>query len=236
MRIQPIRTRILKEHEDLAQFVFAYIKKIPEKSILVVSSKIVALSEGRTIIQSQEIKKRAKLIKKESTWMVQSSRAWLTERDGIIMANAGIDESNADGKSILLPENSFASAQALRNALRKKYKIKNFGIVIADSAIMPLRAGVIGVALGYAGFSGVRDYRGKKDLSGRTLKMSRTNVADSIATAATLLMGEGAEQQPFALITEAPVEFTEKINKKEVQIPRKEDIFWPLLRSVRRKK
>ena len=98
---------------------------------------------------------------------------------------------------------------------------------------MPLRAGVVGVALGYAGFKGLRDYRGKKDISGRKLKFTQTDVADSLATAAVLAMGEGSERQPLAVITNAPVVFTDRVNKKELLIPLKDDMYAPLFRRRR---
>ncbi|TSD05766.1 MAG: hypothetical protein Greene07147_471 [Parcubacteria group bacterium Greene0714_7] len=229
MHIQAIKTRMFKKDEDLSVFIVEHVQKIPERSILVVTSKIVALSEGRTAKTSE----KNALIKKESSWALKVGKVWLTEKSGMIMANAGIDESNAQGELVLLPKDSFASAERLRKILQKKYRVKNLGIIIADSALMPLRAGVVGAALGYAGFKGVRDYRGKKDIFGRQMRMSRTNVADSLATAGTLVMGEGSEQQPLTLITEAPVESVEKTNKKELKIAPKEDIFWPLLKRLK---
>ena len=234
MQIKAIKTNIFREKGDLLQFIFEYIKKIPEDSILVITSKIVALAEGRTVEcknQSQKIK----LIKQESDFTLKTKLTWLTIKDGMVMASAGIDESNADGKMILLPKDSFKSAEFIRKELCKKFKIKNLGILITDSRIFPLRAGVVGVALGYAGFKGIRNYIGKKDIFGRVLKMSRTDVADSLATSAVLCMGEGKEQQPLALIIDAPVEFIEKINKKELFIDPKEDLYLPLFRSILRK-
>ena len=215
MKIVPVRTRLFKERDNLALFIQKEIKKLPEKSVLVVASKIVALSEGRT-----------------AEGKAPPMRLTLT--DNMFMANAGIDESNANGKIILLPKDSYASAEKLRKELKKIYKIKNLGIIISDSHIAPLRAGVTAHALGYAGIKGVRDYRGKKDLSGRVMKLSRTNVADSLATAAALCMGEGAERQPLALITGAPVEFVEKINRKETLIAVKDDLYWPVLKVIRK--
>jgi F420-0:gamma-glutamyl ligase len=97
-----------------------------------------------------------------------------------------------------------------------------------------LRAGVVGVALGYAGFHGVRNYIGKKDIFGRVLKMSKTDVADSLATAAVFCMGEGKEQQPLALIINAPVVFTNKINKRELLIDPREDIYQPLFEKIKK--
>jgi F420-0:gamma-glutamyl ligase len=154
----------------------------------------------------------------------------------MVMASAGIDESNANGKVILLPKNSFKSAGYIRKELKKHFKIKNLGILITDSRIFPLRAGIVGVALGYSGFKGVRDYRGKKDIFGRILKFSRTDVADSLATAAVLPMGEGDEKQPIALITDTSIEFDEKINKNELRINPEEDLYMPFFQGFLRKK
>jgi F420-0:gamma-glutamyl ligase len=150
------------------------------------------------------------------------------------MSSAGIDESNAAGKVVLLPQDSFAAASSIRHALMKHFKVKQLGVILTDSRLFPLRAGIVGVALGYAGFQGVRDYRGMKDIFGRTLKMSRTDVADSLATAAVLLMGEGAEQQPLALITGAPVRFVSRINRGELMIDVRDDLYVPLFQKVKK--
>ena len=231
MQIRAFKTRIFLENEDLISFILKHIKKIPENSVLVVTSKIVALSEGRTVsfLNKEE---KIKLIKQESDFEMETKEVWLTIKDGMVMANAGIDESNANGKIILLPKDSFHTAEQLRSKLSKYFKIKNFGIIISDSGLVPLRSGVIGIAQGYAGFKGVKSYKGKKDIFGRKFIYSSTNIADSLATGATLCMGEGKEQQPLALITNAPVVFANKINKKELEINPKEDIFYPLLKSL----
>ncbi len=233
MQIKTFKTSIFKEKEELLQFIFKYVKKIPENSVLVITSKIVALSEGRTAEyknQSQKIQ----LIKKESDFAIKTKFTWLTIKDSMVMASAGIDESNANGKMILLPKDSFKSAEFICKQLRKKFKIKNLGILITDSRLFPLRAGVVGVALGYFGFKGIRNYIGKKDIFGRTLKFSRTDVADSLATSAVLCMGEGKEQRPLALIKDAPVEFVKKVNEKELIINPKEDLYQPLFENIKR--
>lgn len=235
MQVIPIKTRVFAESEDLISFVLEYVKKLPEKSILVITSKIVALSEGRTAEYKNEHQK-IRLIKQESGFALKTKHAWLTVKDGMIMANAGIDESNAKGKIILSPKNSFNSAEVIRKKLRSKFGVKNLGILITDSRLFPLRAGIVGGALGYAGFKGIKNYIGKKDIFGRKFKMSKTDIADSLATAAVLCMGEGKEQQPLALITEAPVEFVAKINKKELVIKPVEDMFYPLLKNINAKK
>ncbi len=234
MQISPIKTRIFKENEDLIDFILQYVKRIPENSVLIITSKIVALSEGRTMEYKNKAQK-IKLIKKESDFAIKTKYTWLTIKDNMVMASAGIDESNAKGKLILLPKDSFKSADLIRKKLKKIFRVKKLGILITDSRIFPLRAGIVGVSLGYAGFKGIRDYVGKKDIFGRVLKMSRTDMADSLATSAVLCMGEGKEQQPLALITNAPVEFIEKIKKKELFIDPKEDLYLPLFGSILRK-
>lgn len=234
MKITPIKTKIFYENEDLLQFILKYVKKIPDKSVLVITSKVVALSEGRTVKYENE-KQKIKLIREESDFALKTRLVWLTMKDNMVMANAGIDESNADGKLILLPKDSFHSADFIRKELKKIFKIKKLGILITDSRIFPLRAGIVGVALGYAGFKGIRDYRKKNDIFGRALKFSRTDIADSLATSAVLCMGEGKEQQPLALITDSPVEFAEKIDKNELIMDPKKDLYLPLFGSILKK-
>lgn len=233
MQIISIKTRIFRENEDLLKFILKHVKRIPENSVLVITSKIVALSEGR-VVKFKNKKQKIKLIKQESDFALKTKYTWLTIKDGMVMASAGIDESNAKGKLILLPKDSFYSADLIRKELKKILKVKKLGVLITDSRIFPLRAGVVGVSLGYAGFKGIRNYIGKKDIFGRILKMSRTDIADSLATSAVLCMGEGKEQQPLALIINAPVEFVEKINKKELNIDLREDIYQPFFEKIKK--
>lgn len=226
MIVKAIKTRIFSEGEDLFAFIVNYFKKIPEKSIIVITSKIVALAEKRTSNDNTPEAKE-KLIRSESELAIRTKYVWLTVKDGAIMASAGIDESNANGKLILLPKNSFKTARVIREKLREKYKLKNVGVLITDSRTIPLRAGVAGLAVGYAGFKGVRDYRGTPDIYGREFIFSRANVADSLATAAVFLMGEGKEQRPLAIIKDAPVEFRGKISCGELFIDIEEDMYRP---------
>ena len=232
MQIKAIKTRIFREHEDLLSFILEYVKEIKENSVLVVTSKIVALSEGR-VIEYKSKKQKDSLIKKESDFAIKTKIAWLTIKDGMVLANAGIDESNAQSRLILLPKDSFKSAEILRKKLMQKFRLKKFGVLITDSRLLPLRAGAVGVALGYSGFEGIRNYVGKKDIFGRILKMSKTDVADSLATSTVLCMGEGKEQQPLSIITNAPIIFNnKKVNKKELTIDLKKDIYAPLFNKI----
>ncbi len=232
MNITSIQTRIFSVGEDLAPFVLSNIPRLKEGYIVVVTSKVVALAEGRVASLSEW----ETLIRKESQWALNTRYAWLTITDGMVMANAGIDKSNVENQIVLLPKNSFASAAALRQKLRRHFKIKKLGVLITDSRTAPLRAGVTAVAVGYAGFSGIKDYRGKKDIHGRKLTITRVDIADSLATAAALLMGEGDERRPLALVRDAPVVFRDRIDRNELRIPLKDDLYEPLFRSARRKR
>ncbi|MEK7642557.1 MAG: coenzyme F420-0:L-glutamate ligase [Patescibacteria group bacterium] len=235
MIITPIKTRIFQEGENLFKFITDYFKKISEGSVIVVTSKIVALSEKRTAIV-KNIRTKEELIRKESTIAIPTKYVWMTIKDNMIMASAGIDESNADGKVILLPKDSFKAARVLRNQLKKKYKIKNLGVVITDSRTVPFRSGVAGVAMGYAGFRGLKDYTGKLDIFGRKFKYAKVNVADCLATSAILVMGEGAERRPLAVITVASVEFCQNVRRKELEINIEDDMYLPLFAKLKKLK
>lgn len=231
MRIESNPTRIFREREDLLSFIEAHVRKLPECSIVVVTSKIVALAEGRTASVFSKQEKDA-LIKRESVKAIRTKHVWLTVKDGMLMANAGVDESNADGKIILLPKDSFAAARSIRRRLKAHFRLKRIGVIITDSRTVPLKAGVMGVALGYAGFKGLREYRGKPDIFGRKLKMTRTDVADSLAAAAVLLMGEGDERKPLAIVYGAPVEFADTVKRSELSIAIEDDMYRPFFRRV----
>lgn len=234
MEVRPIKTNIFKEGKNLADFIVAHVPKLKDGSILAVTSKIVALAEGR-VVKVKNRKEKEQLIRAESQWQLKVlPQWWLTVRDGTVVVNAGLDDSNADGKTILLPEDSFDTASRLRRKLRAHYKIKNLGIVITDSRTSALREGVTGVALGYAGFRGVKDYRGDADIFGRKLKVTQTNIADSLATVATVVMGEGGERRPLAVIEDAPVVFCEKVNRKELRIAMKYDMYRSLFTGKNR--
>lgn len=235
MNVRPIKTRVFKEGETLKPFLQKYLPRLAERTIVVITSKVVALAQGR-VAPSGTKRTKIALIRKESEIALHTKYVWLTVKDGTVMASAGIDESNANGKLILLPQFSFVVAASLRAWLRRMYQVKQVGVLITDSRTTPLRAGVTGMAVGYAGFGGLRDYRGKQDLFGRKFHFSRVNVADSLATAAALTMGEGAEQQPLAVITGAPVEWTTKLARRELWIDPRDDMYAPLLTLLQRNK
>lgn len=231
MKIKTIKTGIFKPNENILEFIEKYIPSIGEKIVIVVTSKIAALAEGRFIKKADE-ETKMKMIESESDFVLPTKHVCLTIKNGVVMANAGIDESNANGNLILLPKDSFRSAVKIRNYFKKKYNLENLGVIITDSRCLPLRSGITGVALGYAGFKGLKDYRKKVDIFGRPFHYSRVDVADSLATAAVLCMGEGDERRPLAIIDNAPIEYSDKLNKNELKIDIKDDIYRPMFEQI----
>lgn len=230
MKIKAIKTRIFTPNENLVTFIENYFPIFKENTILVVTSKIVALSEGRIIKETKELSKE-EIIKRECEVFLPSKYVCLTIRDGVVMANAGVDESNANGNIILLPNDSFKTASQLRSYFIKKHNLKNFGVIITDSRSLPLRAGITGVALGYAGFEGLKDYRLELDIFKRPFHFSRVDVADSLATAAVLEMGEGDERRPLALISATKIKFKNITKRHELDIDLRDDMYGPIYRK-----
>lgn len=225
MIVTAIHTPIFREKDDLLSFLMTHIPTIEERSVVVVTSKIVSLWEGRTLSNvSHGAYEHA--IQTEALVIKKTKHVTLTRKDGHLMANAGIDASNGDGKYILLPKDSFKSAETIRESLKTVHNLRTLGVIISDSRTAPLRRGITGVALGYAGFSGIKSYIGTKDIFDRVFSFETTNVADCLATAAVLEMGEGNEQQPIAIIADSTaVEFKDCVDISETIIPPEDDMY-----------
>ena len=140
--------------------------------------------------------------------------------------------TKAAGAHLQNDEDMYALAQELRQELQTRWGVKNLGVLVTDSMILPLRAGVVAAAVAYAGFKGVKDLRGQPDIYGKPLEVTLVNVADSLATAAALCMGEGNNKTPLCLIQNAPAEFTDKTNETEIKYPVENDLYTPLFQAV----
>lgn len=231
MILTPVTTDIFSPRQDLADFIMHHIPEAEEQSVLGVASKLFALWKGE-ILPYRDIAQKEKLILRESTHALKTPLAWFTLKDNMVMTNAGIDESNAEGNLLLLPKDLYRLAEDLRKQLQERWKVKNLGILVTDSMILPLRAGVVAAAVAYAGFKGVKDLRGHTDLFGKPLEVTLVNVADSLASAAALCMGEADNKSPLCLIKKAPVEFVEKTDSTEIQYPLENDLYTPLFQAV----
>ncbi|MDB6083227.1 MAG: Coenzyme F420-0:L-glutamate ligase [Gammaproteobacteria bacterium] len=189
--------------------------------VLVFAQKIVSKAEGRlidlaTVVPTaralelaEAVHKDARLVElvlRESRRVVRTARDVLIveHRLGLIMANAGIDQSNVahpgGGEfALLLPADPDASAARLRERLRTLAGCEP-AIVISDSFGRPWRVGTVGVAIGCAGFAATLDLRGRTDLFGRPLRVTVVGHADEIASAASILMGQASEARPVVLV------------------------------------
>ncbi len=233
LSVTPIKTSIYRQ-ENLADFIVKSIPQdlIKEEMILAITSKIVSLAENRLVPQNQISKEN--LVKQEADIFFGEIGygCFLTVKDGLLIPSAGIDESNSEtGSYILYPENPAQSAQELWKALKEKWQLQKLGIILTDSHTTPLRRGVTGISLSSWGFKPIRKLVGTKDLFGRELKMTNMNLVDGIATAAVMMMGEGCESTPLAVVTGVEVEFNDLSNLESLSIPLSDDLYGPLLRT-----
>jgi coenzyme F420-0:L-glutamate ligase / coenzyme F420-1:gamma-L-glutamate ligase len=208
--------------EDLAGTLSAAIQRagvaLTSRDVLVVAQKAVSKAEDRYVelaqvrvsVQAQRLAevtrkdpRLVELVLSESTEVLRSKPDVLIVRHrlGYVMANAGIDRSNVGGidRVLLLPVDPDGSAARLRANVTTLLG-REIGIVISDSFGRPWRKGVTNVALGAAGIPSLVDRRGEADRHGRKLEVTEVALADLIAAAAGLVMGEGAEGVPAALL------------------------------------
>lgn len=243
MIIKSIKTRrFLPPKDDILGLLKESLNKkdLKEGVVIVLASKIVAIWQGRCV-KISDAPEKDELIKKEADFYLNRKKVprgyvMLTIKNNILIPTAGIDESNAMGHYILWPENPFGAARQVYKFIKKEFGIKKFGLIIADSHTTPLRWGTMGIAIAYWGFKPLKDYRGTPDIFGRKLKITQSNIADSLAAAAVLIMGEGKEQTPIALIYD--VDFLKFGNfdfEKEnpLSIDKKIDIYKPLIDGVK---
>ncbi len=246
MVIKAIKTRKFLPPKDDLWDLLSSIKSLEENSVVAITSKVVSIGEGRCI-PSVDMEDRDQLAIKQADKYIPrefspNGQILTTIKNNMLVASSGIDESNAGDFLVFWPKDPQKSAKEIWEFLKEKFKIKNLGIIITDSRLVPLRRGVIGLAIAFFGFKPLKDYRGKKDLFGREFKMETTNIPDSLATAAVLEMGEGAESKPIAVISEiSDIEFIQGEYLPETKddtfdIPEKEDMFYPFFSKVKWKK
>ena len=239
MRIRPIQTHPIPPSErDLFALLDRYVPRLSERSVLAITSKIVAICEGR-VRPIAGTDKRQLIAEEAERYLPVDPRygVSLTVKSGMLIATAGIDESNSDGHYVLWPSDAQRSADALREQLSQRFGLREVGVVITDSRTTPLRLGVTGVALAHSGFQALNDYVGKQDLFGRALRMTKVNVMDALATSAVLVMGAGSECPPLALIDELPfVTFQPRDPSAEelgaLRTSLEDDLYAPLLTRV----
>jgi coenzyme F420-0:L-glutamate ligase / coenzyme F420-1:gamma-L-glutamate ligase len=208
---------------------------------LVIAQKIVSKAEGRYVELAQVMPsaralelagatgKDARLIEvilSESTEIIRQHKDLLivAHRLGYVMANAGVDQSNITGgdRVLLLPENPDASCATLKAAFDRSFGA-DIAVVINDSFGRAWRNGVVGVALGAAGLPALRNLVGQPDLFGRPMRVTEVGIADELAAAASLLMGQADEGTPVVHVrglrwTEWPTNAAALIRPKHMDL------------------
>jgi coenzyme F420-0:L-glutamate ligase/coenzyme F420-1:gamma-L-glutamate ligase len=231
--------------DDLAELIADALQRsdtqLDDHDVLVVAQKIVSKAEGRlvdlaTVVPSEQARRRARqtgkdprlveLILRESVRVVrQTDSLIITENTiGIVMANSGVDQSNIEaGHALLLPEDPDRSAVTLRQQLMQRLS-KTVGVVIADSMGRAWRKGIVGHAIGVAGVQALVDLRTSLDLFGRALRVTQIGLADEIAAAATVVMGQGGEGRPVVLVRGFGG-FDQPTNARELVRDKDRDLF-----------
>jgi coenzyme F420-0:L-glutamate ligase len=255
MRLYAVKTKKVDVCDDLVETVIEALKKqnlhLEDNDVLAFASKIVAYAEGRVARLSdvepsekaEELAREfclqpefAELVLREADRIYGGvEKAILTLKDSILAPNAGVDSKNAPtGFVALWPSDPQKWAKKTKAEIERKTG-KRVAVLIVDSGLVPLRIGTSGLALAVAGFKPIRDYRGNKDLYGKTITITRHAVADDLASAAHFLMGESTEKTPIVLIKDANLDFDDGVyGPSDMMMPAKECIFMGTFLADRR--
>jgi len=238
---------IIKTGDNLAELICEAARRqktpIQNGDIIVVTHVIVSRAEGSIVnlddvtpsafaksIAEQYEKDPAlvEVVLRESESVVRMDRGILiTEsKHGFVCANSGVDKSNVPGERVvaLLPKNPDDSAENIRKEI-KRLTGCDVAVIISDTHGRPLREGEINVAIGVAGINPIRDRRGEKDLFGYVLRVKQTAVADELASAAELVVGQADEGIPAAIIRGYNYPKSEDAKATELIMPKEKDLF-----------
>jgi len=249
LEIMPLnQLPLLKEGDDLARIIVVRAENlgvgIRNRDLVVIGQKAVSKAEGR-IIDINDVSPSARAVKiakktgksrgfvdivlRESTKVLRADKDAFIVRTklGSTCLNAGVDKSNVKGNSTyaLLPQDPDASARRLRKRIRQLTG-KKVGVVICDTRSRPFRKGQIEESIGIAGLNPLIDYRGQKDLFGYTLRFKNVAIADELASAAELVMGQGRERTPVAIIRGLTrIRFQDRASSKILAVNGEDDLF-----------
>ncbi len=240
MHIQPIKTHKLTTADaSLTALLDQYLPDFAAGSILVITSKIVSIIQQRVVDRATADRQRVIESEAEQYLPPRYSRyrVTLTMKGGLLIPNAGVDESNSADQLVLWPADPQGVANSIRAYLCARFGLAEAGVLITDSRPLPLRWGVTGVGMVHSGFRAINDLIGEPDLFGRPLAMTKVNVMDGLAAAAVLVMGEGAEQTPLAVARDLPfVHFQPRdptaAELEALRIAPEDDLYAPLLMGV----
>ena len=206
LRVIPLKSTALVDiDDDLVALLFEALEAGSESlrhhDLVIVTSKVVAKSEGRVVAFDGSEADKVRIVEGQSRRILRRRGALrITEtHHGFINANAGVDLSNtADGTAVLLPNDPDRSARRLRAVIAQRADV-DVAVMITDTFGRVWRQGVTDVAIGSAGIRPLLDLRGTFDANGRLLETTEVAIADEIAGAANLVLGK-SEGTPFALV------------------------------------
>jgi F420-0:gamma-glutamyl ligase len=238
--VTPVQVAAVRPNAiSLLDLIDGSIAELPEGSILVITSKVVSLCEGR-VVPFDQVERDELIIQEADLYLSPSVSKYghhFSIKDGTIVGSAGIDQSNGDGNYVLWPHDAQATANAVRAHLRERFGLERVGVLITDSISQPLRLGSIGTALAFSGFVPLREYAGEPDIFDRPFHVSRSSVVSGLAAAATVAMGEGSERTPLCVLSDLPfVMFQDADPSAEqlqaIHVPLEDDLFAPFLQSA----
>ncbi|MDH5374930.1 MAG: coenzyme F420-0:L-glutamate ligase [Candidatus Bathyarchaeota archaeon] len=238
---------IIKAGDNLAELICNAAENqstpIQNGDILVVTHVVVSRAEGKVVdldkvapsefakTIAEQYKKDPALVEavlRESKGIRRMSDGKLiTEtKHGFVCANSGVDKSNVPGERnvALLPEDPDHSAMEIRREIRRLTDC-DVAVVVSDTHGRPLREGEINIAIGVAGISPIKDRRGEKDLFGYVLRVKRTAIADELASAAELVIGQADEGIPVAIIRGYNYPESEDAKATDLVRPKEQDLF-----------
>lgn len=246
MEIIPLKTsRVIKPGEDIIDIIAKLIRiKINNPStgdLLAISVKAISISK-KHIIKISSIQPSEKTLKLSEKYNVAPEIIELilrkkivvlggaegvlaTFNNGVLIGNGGLDRKNVEtGYIVYWPDNPDKDAYKIRKELYNKLGIW-LSVILVDSHVNPLRKGTTGIVIGLAGFNPLRDYRGEKDLYGRQIRFTIQNIADELASASHIYMGEGVEKTPFVYIKNPPVTSCEYCTSEMMKLDPEECIY-----------
>lgn len=238
---------IIKKGDDLAELICKAAEKqrtpLKDGDVVVVTHVVASRSEGNIVnlddvVPSEFAKTVAKQLHKDPALVeviLQESKAIrrmgdghliVETKHGFVCANAGVDQSNVQGERIVapLPKNPDRSAQSIRRRI-KELTGRDVAVIISDTHGRAFRQGEINVAVGVSGMIPIRDRRGETDLFGYVLRVKQTAIADELASAGELVIGQASEGIPVAIVRGYAYPKSEKAKARMLVRKRKDDLF-----------
>jgi len=246
MRLYPVKTGFIHVGDNVVDVALKAFSgqnlSLEDGDVLVFASKIVAFMQCR-IVKLDDVKPSRKALELAEKFSIKGEvaelilreadvvyggveKAVLTLKNHVLTVNAGIDNKNAPLNHVALwPEKLKETAKQLREEIFQKTG-RNVAVMIVDSGLIPLRRGTVGLALAVAGFKPIVDFRGQRDLYGKEIIITQHAVAQDLASAAHLLMGEAVEETPIVLVKDAPIKFDEGVyGPEDLALPPNECVF-----------